>query len=370
MKYIKLFLAVAILFAGTVLYPTNDIAAEKIEDIQKDRENIKKDLKKANKEIKKLVKEIKELNIEIKEYKETLKQNEKAMKETKKEIKKVEEEIEKLEEEIEKRFDILKERAKSIQSNGGDIQYIEILFGAEDFNDFISRASAVNTIAESDASLIEDLEKDKAKVEKKLAQLEDLEQELKQIKQNTEMQKELTEEKKEKIKKKEAKFKAKTKKLKLEDKELASLEAEKEAENIGTSFSVDTANSNSTLGWPTDGGYISSHVGERWGAMHKGIDIARTDRSTSPPIYAAEAGTVESAGMNSGGYGNMVIVDHGNGLKTLYAHMSKITVKSGQKVKRGEQIGVMGTTGDSTGIHLHFEVHNNGNITNPTTFLR
>lgn len=124
-----------------------------------------------------------------------------------------------------------------------------------------------------------------------------------------------------------------------------------------------------TLGWPTQGGYISSHMGQRWGKMHKGIDIARTDRSTSPPIYAAEGGTVETAGTLNG-YGNTVIINHGNGLKTLYAHMASINVKSGQKVSKGNQIGIMGSTGRSTGIHLHFEVHVNGSIQNPVGYLK
>src|SRR5699024_3032532 len=80
--------------------------------------------------------------------------------------------------------------------------------------------------------------------------------------------------------------------------------------------------------WPTEGGYISSSQGQRWGRAHKGIDIARTDRSTSPPIYAAESGTIKSAGTMNG-YGNTIVIDHGNGMETLYAHMSSMNVSTG-----------------------------------------
>lgn len=327
-------------------------------------------MKQAEKDIKNLAKQISEIKLELKEYKETLKQNELATKEVKREIKEVEVEIAALEEKIEERFDILKHRAQSYQSTGGNVKYLEVVFGAEDFQDFISRVSAVNKIAASDADLIEELEKDKAKIEKKLQELDDLKKELEQIKENTEGQIELREEKQASLKKKEKKLNSLIKDLKKEDKDLAMEEADLYADAKGVAFSHDAANSNSTLAWPTDGGYISSHLGPRWGKMHKGIDIARTDRSTSPPIYAAEGGTVETATFNEGGYGNMVTINHGNGLKTLYGHMSGLNVSAGETVKRGEQIGVMGATGNSTGIHLHFEVHVNGNIKNPVAFLK
>jgi len=350
--------------------PSETYAEKEIEDVQKERKDVKEEMKQAEKDIENLAKEVSELKLELKEYKETLKQNEQATKEVEAEIEEVEAEIVALEKKIEERFDILKDRAQSYQSNGGNVNYLEVVFGAKDFQDFISRVSVVNTIAKSDASLIEQLEKDKAKIEENLEQLADLKKELDQIQENMEIQLELTEEKQASLEKKEAKLKQSIQDLKKEDKDLAIKEADLYAESKGVKFSHDTANSSATLGWPTDGGYVSSHLGPRWGRMHNGIDIARTNRSTSPPIYAAESGTVELATFNEGGYGNMVIINHGDGLKTQYAHMSSLNVKSGESVKRGEQIGVMGATGNSTGIHLHFEVHVNGAVKNPLTFLR
>ncbi|WP_404430068.1 peptidoglycan DD-metalloendopeptidase family protein [Sutcliffiella horikoshii] len=120
-----------------------------------------------------------------------------------------------------------------------------------------------------------------------------------------------------------------------------------------------------SLAWPAVGGYISSKMGHRWGKMHKGIDIARPSDRT---IKAADNGVVESAGWD-GGYGNKVVINHQNGMKTTYAHLDSISVSVGQTVSRGGKIGVMGTTGQSTGVHLHFEVYQDGKLKDPMQYL-
>lgn len=118
--------------------------------------------------------------------------------------------------------------------------------------------------------------------------------------------------------------------------------------------------------WPSKG-VLTSGYGRRWGRMHRGIDIAGP---IGTPIVAAAAGEVISAGWNSGGYGNLVKVKHGDGSITLYAHNNRILVRNGQKVKQGQQIAEMGSTGYSTGPHLHFEIHPNGSSAqNPIAFL-
>jgi murein DD-endopeptidase MepM/ murein hydrolase activator NlpD len=118
--------------------------------------------------------------------------------------------------------------------------------------------------------------------------------------------------------------------------------------------------------WPTSGGYVSSQMGYRWSRMHKGIDIARPSDRT---IKTVDNGVVVFAGWD-GGYGNKVIVDHQNGYRTVYAHLSSISVNVGQTVPKGSRLGDMGSTGDSTGVHLHFEVYKNGSLVNPLTILR
>jgi murein DD-endopeptidase MepM/ murein hydrolase activator NlpD len=120
-----------------------------------------------------------------------------------------------------------------------------------------------------------------------------------------------------------------------------------------------------TYSWPADGGYISSKQGQRWGKLHKGIDIARPATRT---ITAADHGIIEIAG-NSGGYGNKITINHNNGYKTVYAHLDSIDVKAGQKIEKGMKIGMMGSTGHSTGVHLHFEIYKNGSLVNPLNYI-
>ena len=110
---------------------------------------------------------------------------------------------------------------------------------------------------------------------------------------------------------------------------------------------------------------ITSRFGSRGGGYHTGLDIA-TDTGT--PIYAVASGTVIEAGYQ-GGYGNLVIIDHGNGVQTYYAHCSKIYVSVGDTVKTGDTISLVGSTGNSTGPHLHLEVRVNGEIKNPQNYL-
>jgi len=102
-------------------------------------------------------------------------------------------------------------------------------------------------------------------------------------------------------------------------------------------------------------------------AMHPGIDLAG---SYGTPIYATADGTVLRAGWNSGGYGNLVEIDHGRGITTRYGHMSAILVSPGQHIVRGQQVGRMGSTGRSTGNHLHYEVRIDGKAVNPIPFMK
>ncbi|WP_185806994.1 M23 family metallopeptidase [Bacillus sp. HMF5848] len=118
--------------------------------------------------------------------------------------------------------------------------------------------------------------------------------------------------------------------------------------------------------WPTYGGYISSKQGYRWGKFHKGIDIAQPYDRT---IRSSDNGIVEFAGWD-GGYGKKVVVNHRNGYKTIYAHLSNINVSVGDTVERGRKLGIMGSTGNSTGIHLHFEIYKNGRLQNPLDYVR
>jgi murein DD-endopeptidase MepM/ murein hydrolase activator NlpD len=120
----------------------------------------------------------------------------------------------------------------------------------------------------------------------------------------------------------------------------------------------------SGVAWPTNGS-VTSGFGYRWGSLHAGIDIAN---GTGTPIRAAKAGTIILAGWN-GGYGNCIVIDHGGGFSTLYGHMTRLRASEGQRVSQGDLIGDMGSTGNSTGSHLHFETRVNGSAQDPTRYL-
>lgn len=110
---------------------------------------------------------------------------------------------------------------------------------------------------------------------------------------------------------------------------------------------------------------VTSGYGMRWGRMHRGIDI---NGNTGDPIHAAKAGRVIFTG-RQGGYGNLVLIDHRDGVVTAYAHLSSFAVSRGRDVMQGEIIGAVGSTGQSTGPHLHFETRVHGSAQNPRNFL-
>ncbi|WP_344914512.1 M23 family metallopeptidase [Paenibacillus hodogayensis] len=116
--------------------------------------------------------------------------------------------------------------------------------------------------------------------------------------------------------------------------------------------------------WPVLNAKLSDYFGMRWGKMHKGIDVTGNRN-----IMVADNGVVTYTGNKNDGYGNKVVVDHKNGYVTVYGHLSKIETTTGKVLEKGEKIGVMGSTGDSTGVHLHFEIQRNGEAENPLKFL-
>lgn len=137
----------------------------------------------------------------------------------------------------------------------------------------------------------------------------------------------------------------------------------KEIIRIGTKPTPKTA-ATGRFARPISGGYVSSAFGNRSRGYHTGIDYAL---SYGSPIYASDGGTVTYSGW-SGGYGYMIKINHGNGYETLYAHCSKLAVSSGKKVAKGQVIAYVGSTGNSTGPHLHFEIRKNGSYMNPANY--
>jgi murein DD-endopeptidase MepM/ murein hydrolase activator NlpD len=141
----------------------------------------------------------------------------------------------------------------------------------------------------------------------------------------------------------------------------------KEKPKLATNARASVISTGGSFMHPLNGaGYVSSPYGPRWGTFHYGIDLAA---SAGTPIYAAASGKVTYSGYNSGGYGNLVIIEHSDGSETYYAHCQSLYAQVGQSVMKGQNIATVGSTGNSTGNHIHFEIRNGGSPVNPYGYI-
>jgi len=268
-------------------------------------------------------------------------------------------------------------RVRAMEESG-TVSYIGILFQADSFSDLLSRAEIIEEIIEYDQGVMENLAYQHKLVEEAKASLEEDRQKQQQVKDGLEKTKaELDQQR--------AEAQAMINQIEANTAELESAYAEVEAEEARVQQQIsdmlaELARQNSQSGtyvggeytWPLPGHYnITSHFGMRMHPtlkvykMHTGIDIS-APKGTE--IVAANAGTVIKAAYSSA-YGNYVVINHGGGQATLYAHMSKILVSADQYVDKGETIGKVGSTGYSTGNHLHFEIIINGEQKNPEDYF-
>ncbi|MFZ3576714.1 murein hydrolase activator EnvC family protein [Virgibacillus sp. DJP39] len=404
MKKLSVTLTTIVVVGLGSLFVNNPVQADTINtksEIHSEKAEIKANLSKAESELADVMIELDELDKKIEEVEKSLKENQEKMNEIENkiedkqaEVTALEAEIEKLEAEIKARFEILQDRMVSYQKTGGNIGYMDVIFGSSSFGEFISRVTAVNKITSSDAKLMEeqqkaqDLVKEKqADIEKNLADLNDMKDELKGVKDTILKQKKEAEAEKEKLEGKKQDLQKVKENLEIKDQRMDALEAEiserialsymeqqssDENNNLETLGKKETQDTNQTvsrgsgnLQWPTIGGYVSSNVGMRWGRMHKGMDIARPSNRA---ILAVDNGVVVEA-RSSAGFGNKIVIDHQNGMKSIYAHLSSIQVQPGQRVGRGSKIGIMGSTGNSTGVHLHLEIYVNGALKRPSDYF-
>lgn len=366
--------------------------------------------------------QMKELDEKITETMKKATEKEKEVDKTKKEVAKLKSQITELEKRIEERDALLKERMKDIQTSGGVLQYADVLLGSENFSDFVNKASLLGQIVNQDKEIIETQMKEKNLVEDKKVKVSEnlvaIEKDLKSLQSlNNELdaQKEeknkfvasLTEEQKkvqgeirelegevaaldaqeaqikEQIRQAEeaarkAAEEAEAKAAQVAQESQAQATQEKQSSggsgiSIGQASKVQAAEPKQapSISAPTSSGFIrpaagtfTSGFGPRWGTNHNGIDIAA---ATGTPIVAAASGTVVASTFGSPGnynrYGNVIVIRHninGKTIDTLYAHLNSRSVSVGQTVSQGQTIGAMGSTGDSTGPHLHFEIHPGG----------
>lgn len=405
----------------------NRASAEDLSKLQQDKEKINQEQSSINTKIKEkeskidelksqqnnVNSEIKRLDLAVEDATTKLEEKNVQISQTQEEIKALEVEIVELKERIEKRNELLKERAASFQEGGGTIDYLDVLFGAQSFSDFIDRVGAVATLVQADKDILDQHQKDKtdletkqAEVKTKLADLEKMKKELEALKSTLDRQREEKAELMNSLKREEeemhadmiaaeeenavlaAQAAAIQKAISLEQARQAEVERQKAAaaaasastqqSSGGNSNSVQAASSppvsSGSFTWPAPG-YVSSGYGGRSLGNHFGIDIAKAGPNV--PITAAADGVVIRS-YYSTSYGNAIFVSHsinGQVYTTVYAHMSSRAVGSGAVVKKGQRIGTMGNTGQSFGQHLHFELHKGewnitkSNSVNPLSYL-
>ncbi len=271
---------------------------------------------------------------------------------------------------IAQKTDVMNQRLRIMYKNG-DVGLVEVLLGSNNFGELLSNMDMVTRIYEQDAELIGFMKNEYASVKTQKEELESLKVTLANQKSAVAQGKEELVDKKQEVAEIRDEVKTENKAL---EKELDALNdtADEISDKIRALQSND-AYVGGTLTWPTPGyTKLSSQYGYRihpilkTKKLHTGIDIP-SPKGTK--VVAANDGTVILAAWY-GGYGNCVIIDHGGGTVTLYAHNSSLKVKKGDKVKRGQNIAGVGTTGSSTGNHCHFEVRENGEYKDPMGYLK
>ena len=291
---------------------------------------------------------------------------------------------------LEGRESVFYKRVRDIYMNGR-LSYLDVVIGSKDFSDFANRLEVLKRIIDSDITLINEIKKERADIEAhkqkleadraKLVELEksalakQAEIEQKKAERNVVLQKAQNDRATamqaiEELNASSAQVSAMLKERQAARAAAAAAAAAAAQSSGGQGASDNWVQGTGQLGWPVSG-EITSPYGYRvhpiWGTTiyHSGIDIG-VDEGT--PVHAADGGVVVWSGW-MGGYGYAVVIDHGNGLSTLYGHNSELAVDEGQSVAKGQVISYAGSTGNSTGPHVHFEVRVNGDPVDPMGYL-
>lgn len=283
----------------------------------------------------------------------------------------IENEVEEKQAELDGRQDTLRKRVRSIYEEG-EMSYFEVLLQSTDISDFISRMEYLSYLVDNDQKILTDIKIQKDQLYEKKEQLVAKKDEAEKLKSQAIAAKNYLDSSK------GQKEVALAENKKYQDDLLVQIEKmEKDSKALEATIRELQKKNNGIIGsvgvWPTPGyWYITSAYGYRTHpitrkyTLHSGVDIGAPNRAK---IISAGAGVVIYSGWY-GAYGNAVIIDHGNGLSTLYGHMSSRAVANGRAVVAGQTIGYVGSTGWSTGPHLHFEVRKNGTPTSPMQYFK
>lgn len=375
MKSMRAIIAILLSFilaaSSLVWADTNsmDSLKKEREQLEKQIEQTQKSINQKNKEKKAISKQVEDLDNKLHLTEKELENIEQQLTILESQVAITKRELDRATSDAETQKELLKKRVR-VMYETGSVGYLAVILDSTSFGDFITRVDYLKKIIEYDVSLLKSIKEYRDNVAQKKAQLQAEMDEKEAIRQEIESKKVDVAQAVADRSKALTALKQDLKELnRLEDK---LLEQSKEIEKKIISLQSKEKYIGGVLDWPVPGYYrISSPYGYRihpilkTKKMHTGIDIAAPSGAT---VIAANSGTVIYAGYY-GGYGNTVIIDHGGQISTLYAHNSKLLVKEGDKVTKGQTVSKVGSTGLSTGPHLHFEVRKNGKHTNPMDYL-
>lgn len=287
---------------------------------------------------------------------------------------------------LEGREAVFYKRVRDIYINGR-LSYLDVVIGSKNFSDFANRLEVLKRIIDSDINLISEIKKERAQIEAQKKKLEEDRAKLVELEKAALAKQAEIEQKKaernvvlQKAQNDRAVAMQAIEELNASSAQISAMLKERQAaraaaaaaaaQAAGQGSSYTWVQGTGQLGWPVSG-EITSPYGYRvhpiWGTTiyHSGIDIG-VDEGT--PVHAADSGVIVWSGW-MGGYGYAVVIDHGNGLSTLYGHNSELAVDEGQSVSKGQVVAYAGSTGNSTGPHVHFEVRENGDPVDPMGYL-
>lgn len=376
-KIISILIVIALL--SCFFFMPKIIAQTLEEQKQENQENQEK----AQKELEYITEELTEAVVKIQELDDTIKQAEKEIEEMntkllnlQQSVNEITQKLENVENDYEKNYKLMEKRLV-VMYEKGNISYLELLLNSKNLIQFITNYYLVGKIVETDSNLLKKIKNEKDEIETKKNTLQQEKSQLKLLKVKQEQTRIIMQNNKtvqenaiNQLTEEEKQLQQKIQEYKDEEQRIESL-----IQLATNGYEYSGQYTGGVMLWPIakNGTYITSGYGDREhpvqgiSKFHTGIDIGNA--GFGAPVVAAEDGIVTMAGYY-GGYGNCVIINHGNGLATLYGHGQKILTEVGKEVKRGDLIMEVGSTGVSTGPHLHFEVRINGVHVSPLPYLQ
>lgn len=361
----------------------NGVNDDQTQELQEQKEEVDKKLNETNEKLEYVKEELSSTMLKVQETEDKVLEYQKQVNELGVQIQELQTSIDEASKNLEiasqdynAKSDMLAERLVAMYE-AGDTSYLDVLLKSSSLTDFLSRYYAIEELTKYDSELIERVKNEKNNIEQTRQKLENEQAEIRIIKAKNEQativlnnMKTLQQSYMDKLSEGEKKLQEQITEYKKEQEEIQA--------KILEATNVIVPNIQYTGGemlWPVaaSGTVITSNFGMREHPIqgivkqHTGLDIGGAETGT--PIVAAADGIVTYAGW-LGGYGNCVMISHGNGVVTLYGHGNKVLTTVGKEVKQGETIMELGSTGNSTGPHCHFEVRVNGNYTNPLNYVK